>query len=108
MTIKRWKELNNYLLSISESGNEIGEDNHCYRIDDGNYVREEEYENAFKNDLEKLQWQVISNLQTVEGLSLKDAKTKVNKMSRKELEIKAVVLAMDENACVYYTTGWDS
>ena len=107
MTIERWRELDDYLLSISVGGEEIGEGNGCYRVDDSAYVAEMLYEEAFKNDLEELQWATICNLQTVNGLSLKDATENVNGLSREDLEKMAGELATDEDACVYYTEGWD-
>lgn len=106
MTIDRWKELNDKLLSISVSGEEIGEGNGCYRVDDGAYVPEALYEEAFKDFQEALQWETICNLQTVEGLSLQDATMKVSELSREDLIKTAGILVNDEDACVYYTEGW--
>ena len=107
MTFKRWNELNDYLLSISVGGEEIGEDNGCYRVDDGAYVREAEYIGAFEDVLEASQWSTICNLQTVDGLYLQEAIDKVNGLSREALEDMATALATDEDACVYYTEGWN-
>lgn len=107
MTIEKWEELNDYLLSISVGGEEIGEDNGCYCVDVGAYVIEKEFEWAFEDEREQEAWVTICNLQTVKGLYLKDAIEKVNGLSREELKKMAKELAMDEDACVYYTEGWE-
>lgn len=107
MTVKRWEELNDHLLSISVGGEEIGQDNGCYCVDVGAYVREAEYEWAFEDEREQEAWATICNLQTVKGLTLQDATEKVNGLSREDLKEMAKELAMDEDACVYHTEGWN-
>ena len=107
MTVKRWEELNDYLLSISVGGEEIGEGNGCYRVDDGAYVTEEAYKEAFEDDHEQEAWATVCNLQTVEWLSLQDAIKKVSELTEEELDGLNDRLVMDEDACVYYTEGWD-
>lgn len=104
MTIDRWKELNDHLLSIAVSGEEIGEGNGCFRIDEGEYVPEELFKKAFENDEEMHRWIIICNLQTVEGLSIERSIQDVNNMS--DEEIVNLDLCLDDEACVYYTEGW--
>lgn len=76
-------------------------------MDDGAYVAKDLYEVAFEDEREQEAWGLICNLQVVDGLSLQDATETVSGLSPENLKGLAEELTIDEDACVYFTEGWD-